>query len=78
MPKHEFKEADLHIDKCPQCWNEDFWKKQTTWKCGLSFALIELVLCGVLAVLLTLHKRNDINGFKEKYQHLFNKKEKSE
>ena len=33
--------------------DEEFWQKQTTWKCGLSFGLLQIAIALVLTVLMT-------------------------
>ena len=55
LPKKEFLESELHLDKS-DAFQEAFFAKQKTWKTGLGFAITETILCALLAVLITLQK----------------------
>ena len=67
MLEKEFLEKDLHIDKSG-AFGAEFWKKQTDWKCGLSYGISELLLCLAFFIVITLHKRDDLEGFKRTFE----------
>ena len=77
MPEKEMLESELHIDKST-AFSEQFMKQQTTWKCGLDFVSLEILLSILLFIALTIHKRDDTEGFKLKNQHLFKKEIEAE
>ena len=53
MPKKEFLESELDIDKS-EAFEEDFFKKQGEMKCGIMFNVIELLLTVAVCILITL------------------------
>ena len=69
LPKKEFLESEVHIDKS-NTFQESFWEHQKTWKTGLGFTIIEFVLCALLAVLITLQKQEELDKIKKKYEHV--------
>ena len=62
MPKKEFLESELDIDKS-EAFEEDFFKKQGEMKCGIMFNVIELLLTVAVCILITLQKNVDMSHF---------------
>ena len=52
----------------------EFFQMQKTWHCGIIWSIIEIVLCVVVAILITKHRQQDTEDFKNKYGPRFDKK----
>ena len=52
LPRKEFLEADLNIDKS-NAFAANFMKSQKDWRCGLGYALAEMGLCILLWIMIT-------------------------
>ena len=70
LPRLEFQVDQLHIDKST-AFQDEFWAKQKTWKCGLDFVALEFLLAVLLAILITMQKSYDRQTFINKYQKQF-------
>ena len=70
LPRLEFKVDELHIDKST-AFQDEFWAKQKTWKCGLDFVALELTLAIFLAILITMQKNYDRQTFISQNQKRF-------
>ena len=73
LPEKEFQETELHFDKST-AFGPKFFDMQKTWHCGMMFSIIEIVLCGVVAILITKNREQDTEEFKKMYGPRFDKK----
>ena len=73
LPEKEFLETELHFDKS-KAFGPEFFQMQKTWHCGIIWSIIEIVLCVLVAILITKHRQQDTEDFKNKYGPRFDKK----
>ena len=75
LPKKEFLESELDIDKS-EAFSEEFFKKHGEMKCGIAFNVIELGLTVLLFILISVQKSVDLSHFKLTVGAQFEKKGK--